>query len=223
MARTPAILPQGQMKAVKEYLSQRRASTVEVSVFGAEASGRHSFLRRLTAGQYSDHFDDPCDDQGARMLIAIDNHHVMLNFWMQLGRNGDLTPGYYHYNRQQMRESEAFVLLYDVTRRDSLDCLESAYDKLFKGETRPIWVCAGKTDRPQTQWAVSIQEGEQFSKKLGARFLGVSAKTGENLDKTLAVEIATAAVSYKISKEANVAGPSQVLQAELEPEAGCLS
>lgn len=117
-----------------------------------------------------------------------------------------------------LRERNIFMLVYDVTDRNTFDYIKKFHAEVFGAdqEGKPIWVCAGKSERPQEDWAVSAQEGEQFSTTIGARFMKFSGRTGHGLDDAFAHQIATdglldlAGVNYR--------GPSKILQVRSAPK-----
>ncbi len=80
--------------------------------------------------------------------------------------------------------TSAIVLVYDVTRRDSLDVLSSWIDDIHKHlpRTIPLFVVANKVDL-QADRVVSPEEGQKAAIALGAMgYWETSVKSGQNLD-----------------------------------------
>ncbi|KAM5353209.1 hypothetical protein ACJZ2D_016900 [Fusarium nematophilum] len=93
------------------------------------------------------------------------------------------------------------MLVYDVNSRPSFDRLWGFYDEVLTPEHRrkAIFVLANKTDRPRDKWVVSEDEGERFSRSIGARFRSVSAFTGDGLQTEYAAEMAAWAALSRIA------------------------
>lgn len=110
-----------------------------------------------------------------------------------------------------LQGTNVFLLVYDVTDRRTFDFIKKVHAEVFKAEEqgRPIWMCAGKSERPQEDWKVSAQEGEEFSTSIGARFLNFSGRTGLGLDDAFIHQIATEGVLDLAG--ANYLGPNQIL------------
>jgi hypothetical protein len=113
-----------------------------------------------------------------------------------------------------VRYCEALLIVYEVASRRSFDALKCYYDNfhlereqernvcLAQGCVRTcpprpkyhgvICVIASKTDR--AIWGVSTEEGVQFAASIGATFMAMSAKTGDNCSKDTLVEIVSRAL-----------------------------
>ncbi|KAH7143418.1 hypothetical protein EDB81DRAFT_934616 [Dactylonectria macrodidyma] len=81
---------------------------------------------------------------------------------------------------------------------------------------KPIWVCAGKSERPLEDWEVLAQEGEEFSTSIGARFMNYSGRTGLGLDDAFMHQIATEGALDLAG--ANYLGPNQILHVVPPPK-----
>ena len=148
----------------------------------------------------------------------------------------DRHSGYY-----MVRDCEASIFVYDVTNRASFEslgryhqnfceerCLErppwrlSPSSPLSKNPPRPpfrglFFVIANKIDRDRSDWAVSINEGEDFSARMEAIFLQMSAETGEGAQEEVLNDMASHILLRKIQNiieddgqekaERTVAGP----------------
>lgn len=117
-----------------------------------------------------------------------------------------------------LRKTNIFLLVYDVTDRNTFDHIKKFHAEVFGAdqEGKPIWVCAGKCERPEEDWAVSAQEGEKFSTTIGARFMKYSGRTGYGLDDDFARQIATDALLDLAG--VNYRGPGEVLQVRSAPK-----
>ncbi|KAL7624921.1 hypothetical protein AAE478_004135 [Parahypoxylon ruwenzoriense] len=85
--------------------------------------------------------------------------------------------------------------------RDKLARRKSAPPLPVPSKVPPSMVIANKIDLPKEGWAVSAEEGQQFSERIGASFVQASAKTSEGCTKEVMAELASRAL-YKKAYEA---------------------
>lgn len=99
-----------------------------------------------------------------------------------------------------MRHCDAFIYVYDVGNRSSFDDMRQHYEGVLVSRSREapyctlgcspscpprpdysgsVFVVANKIDLAPGEWQVTMQEGEDFCKSIGAIFIRMSAKTGE--------------------------------------------
>ncbi|KAF7555499.1 hypothetical protein G7Z17_g2122 [Cylindrodendrum hubeiense] len=196
-----------QNAAVREYLIEKKLSTVKMTVLGRFLSGRRKLLQRLTLGLPLELYD-PSENGEHRMIVHVKTHPVILDFSMRLGNEWPVQDPWHH---QIVQQGEGFLLVYDVTDRASFELLHGIHSELFgpTEEGKPLWVLATKTDQPQQKWVVSNQEGEEFSKSIGATFRSVSAHTGEGLGKVDAADMASWVILSKIPKPVETEGSSK--------------
>lgn len=105
----------------------------------------------------------------------------------------------------ELRHVEACIFVYDVGSRAGFDDVKCYYENFVLERSldarqhcqmgcwsvcrrRPqpykglVWVVANKIDRPEQEWAIAREEGEDFATSIGAIFIAMSAKTGEGHD-----------------------------------------
>ncbi|XP_055598658.1 ras-related protein Rab-18-B-like [Uranotaenia lowii] len=152
-------------------------ATFKILIIGESAVGKSSLMLRFT----EDDFDK---DQALTIgvdfktkTIEIDNIKIKLAIWDTAGqeRFRTLTPSYY-------RDAQGAILVYDVTKKDSFQKLESWLNELEIYGTRnnmAKMVVGNKID--STQRAISREEGFQFAKKHRTMFIETSAKNNEGV------------------------------------------
>ncbi|KAH7011088.1 hypothetical protein EDB80DRAFT_711230 [Ilyonectria destructans] len=201
-----AIITPQQNAVIQEYLSQNEDATIHIPILGHRWSSCRSVLYRLV--WKTDYWDDPTYNYLERTSVQINGHRVTLI--VELYESND-SPRM----AVPLQGTNVFLLVYDVTDRRTFDFIKKVYTEVFGAEEqgrpicRPIWVCAGKSERPQEDWKVSAQEGEEFSTSIGARFLNFSGRTGLGLDDAFIHQIATEGVLDLAG--ANYRGPNQIL------------
>jgi small GTP-binding protein len=84
---------------------------------------------------------------------------------------------------QFMKDGQGFLLIYSVTSVSSFEKLNELYQKVKRAPypDLPIIVLANKCDLVD-QREVSKEQGEEWAKQHGARFMEVSAKTNHNIN-----------------------------------------
>ncbi len=91
---------------------------------------------------------------------------------------------YARFARNYYRGAHAFVAVYDITDRRSLERLfvEFAFLARQGRDWRGITIIVGNKRDRETERQVPYAEGEAVARVLGAQFVEASAKTGENVE-----------------------------------------
>uniref|UniRef100_A0A182WFW8 small monomeric GTPase n=1 Tax=Anopheles minimus TaxID=112268 RepID=A0A182WFW8_9DIPT len=110
-------------------------------------------------------------------MLDIDGVKVKLAIWDTAGqeRFRTLTPSYY-------RDAQGAILVYDVTKKDTFQKLESWLNELEIYGTRnnmAKMIVGNKIDQPNR--AITRDEGFRFAKKHRMMFIETSAKTSEGV------------------------------------------
>jgi small GTP-binding protein len=111
----------------------------------------------------------------------LDNITVNLNMWDLAGQFD------YFFSCRQMylTGSQAVVLVYDATRKETFDNIQKWYDevvKLVEKDKIEFLLIGNKIDL-EDQIQVSYEEAKDLAKKLKIPFIQTSAKIGNNVDK----------------------------------------
>ncbi|KNA09147.1 hypothetical protein SOVF_156230 [Spinacia oleracea] len=128
--------------------------------------------------------------------ITIDNNKnkkvIKLQIWDTGGQEA-----YRSITRSYYRGAAAALLVYDITRRETFNHLETWLNDARQhalSENMTVVLVGNKCDVPCRMREVSVEEGKVFAKDHGLMgFVECSAKTGENVDE---VFVKTAAVIY---------------------------
>ena len=85
--------------------------------------------------------------------------------------------------RSYYRGAAGALLVYDITRRETFDHLQSWLEdcRKYSNQNIVIMLIGNKSDLEQKR-AVSKEEGESFAQKNNLTFLETSAKTAENVE-----------------------------------------
>jgi Ras-related protein Rab-1A len=81
-----------------------------------------------------------------------------------------------------LSKAEAGILVYDVTRKETFDSVESWYKEIKSvSPTITLILVGNKIDLIEDR-VVSTEQGEQIAEKLNISYIETSAKTGENIN-----------------------------------------
>ncbi|MFX1435935.1 MAG: GTP-binding protein [Promethearchaeota archaeon] len=78
--------------------------------------------------------------------------------------------------------AEAGILVYDVTRKDTLESLENWFNEIKSVSPTISMILVGNKIDLENNRIVSTEQGEQLAKKLNLSYIETSAKTGENIN-----------------------------------------
>ncbi|MFX1347498.1 MAG: GTP-binding protein [Promethearchaeota archaeon] len=78
--------------------------------------------------------------------------------------------------------AEAGILVFDVTRKDSFDKLESWFNEIKEVSSTISLILVGNKIDLEDQRVISYEEGEELAQKLNLSYIETSAKTGENIN-----------------------------------------
>ncbi len=91
-----------------------------------------------------------------------------------------------------LRNAEAGILVYDVTRKETLDSLENWFEEIKNVSPVISLILVGNKIDLVDQRVIPPEQGEELAKKLNLSYIETSAKTGENINdafKMLALEM----------------------------------
>jgi len=78
--------------------------------------------------------------------------------------------------------AEAGILVYDVTRRETLDSLENWFKEIKSVSPTISLILVGNKIDLENDRVISTKEGEELAQKLSLSYIETSAKTGENIN-----------------------------------------
>ncbi|KAF4464363.1 small G- Ras2 [Fusarium albosuccineum] len=177
-------------------------------------SGQPTANDMIAYGELCNEYD-PTDNGQWRLQQLVNGHKVLIELEMILGADKNSIQDAYHrlLAKQLIQQGDVILLLYHVQDRTTFEWVQAFTEKvLVPRPSKPIWLCAGRTHLPKEQWKVSTEEGEELSRRIGARFHEFSAQTNEGLGKSFVATMVKTLILSKILESTDVGEPSQDLR-----------
>uniref|UniRef100_A0A6B2G1N5 Ras-related protein Rab-2B (Trinotate prediction) n=1 Tax=Myxobolus squamalis TaxID=59785 RepID=A0A6B2G1N5_MYXSQ len=111
-------------------------------------------------------------------MINIDNNDIKLQIWDTAGQESfrSITRSYY-------RGAAGALLVYDITRRETFDHLQSWIDDTRQhGTPNVVIMVIGNKSDLEDKREVKKEEGEAFAREHGLIFMETSAKNASNVE-----------------------------------------
>ena len=155
----------------------------QLLIIGDSTVGKTSIITRFANGTFDSNYLATVGLDNFTKDEIIDNKTIRIKIWDTAGqeRYKSLTKGFF-------RNAEGVMLVYDVTNSETYENLKYWMQSIKNnlGENMgeiPIIIIGIKIDCQERE--VSVEEAENFWKEQGFPYFETSAKTGENIDKTI--------------------------------------
>ena len=155
----------------------------QLLIIGDSTVGKTSIITRFANGTFNSNYLATVGLDNFTKDEIIDNKTIRIKIWDTAGqeRYKSLTKGFF-------RNAEGVMLVYDVTNSETYENLKYWMQSIKNnlGENMgeiPIIIIGNKIDCQERE--VSVEEAENFWKEQGFPYFETSAKTGENIDKTI--------------------------------------
>ncbi|NWR57297.1 GTP-binding protein Di-Ras2 [Lathamus discolor] len=155
-----------------------QSNDYRVVVFGAGGVGKSSLVLRFVKGTFRESYIPTIEDT-YRQVISCDKSICTLQITDTTGSHQ-----FPAMQRLSISKGHAFILVYSITSRQSLEELKPIYEQIcqIKGdiENIPIMLVGNKNDENQNR-EVDSSEGEAMAKKWKCAFMETSAKLNHNV------------------------------------------
>mmetsp|Transcript_102611 Transcript_102611/g.203708 ORF Transcript_102611/g.203708 Transcript_102611/m.203708 type:complete len:215 (+) Transcript_102611:57-701(+) len=192
------------------------AKKCKVVILGDEAVGKTSLITRYvqSGSNLEDRYQATIGvDFFAKTVRLRDGGTMRLQLWDTAGQER-----YKSLARSYVRDAAAAILVYDVTKRSSLDGIRGWAETLRAecGDQAVLIVVGNKTDLEQS-CEVATDVGRREAQDLGAQiFMETSAKEGNNVE-VLFQEVALALPTASMPRRAEGAATLKELPRNSEP------
>ncbi|CDQ64982.1 GTP-binding protein Di-Ras1a [Oncorhynchus mykiss] len=154
-----------------------QSNDYRVVVFGAGGVGKSSLVLRFVKGTFRDTYIPTVEDT-YRQVISCDKSVCTLQITDTTGSHQ-----FPAMQRLSISKGHAFILVYSVTSRQSLEELKPIYQQVLaiKGsvDAIPVMLVGNKSD--ETQREVETKEGEAQATAWKCAFMETSAKMNNNV------------------------------------------
>ncbi|NXG45854.1 DIRA2 protein, partial [Psilopogon haemacephalus] len=155
-----------------------QSNDYRVVVFGAGGVGKSSLVLRFVKGTFRESYIPTIEDT-YRQVISCDKSICTLQITDTTGSHQ-----FPAMQRLSISKGHAFILVYSITSRQSLEELKPIYEQIcqIKGDVEniPIMLVGNKNDESQNR-EVDSSEGEAMAKKWKCAFMETSAKLNHNV------------------------------------------
>ena len=151
----------------------------KIIIIGDLASGKTNILAKYLTNTFEPNSTPTIGVEMKVKDFKIKEDLVKAQFWDTAGQEkyDSLTTSYY-------KGAKGALIVYDITQKTSFDKIESLLKKLRDNSNKNVNVIlVGNKRDLEDNREVLKEDGEELAKKLKIKFMEVSAKTGENLDK----------------------------------------
>eukprot|EP00055_Hartaetosiga_balthica_P005009 m.14019 g.14019 ORF g.14019 m.14019 type:complete len:218 (+) comp4241_c0_seq1:51-704(+) len=147
-------------------------------IIGDSAVGKSCLLLQFTDNRFQMVHDLTIGVEFGARMVTIDKKQIKLQIWDTAGQESfrSITRSYY-------RGAAGALLVYDVTRRDTFEHLDSwlADARTHSNPNMVIMLIGNKSDLAENR-EVEYEEGERFARAHNLMFLETSAKTSSNVE-----------------------------------------
>jgi Ras-related protein Rab-2A len=146
-------------------------------IIGSSTVGKSNILLQFTDKRFTHNSDLTIGIEFATKLVSRNKTVYKLQIWDTAGQETfrSLIRSYY-------RGTLGCLLVYDITRRESFESMESWLTELKNYVPNVSVVLVGNKIDLDAQREVETEEGIEFAQKHGLAFFETSAKTAQNID-----------------------------------------
>ena len=148
---------------------------VKCIVIGDTSTGKTSIVRRYIDNQFETNYCTTIGVDFKQKSLLVGTNLVKLQLWDTAGQEKFRVMAKSYY-----KGSQACLIIYDVTRKDSYSNVKSWCDQYIDSvtEEKPCVIIVGNKSDLKDQRAITTEEGKALAEKLSCKFCECSAKEG---------------------------------------------
>jgi len=152
----------------------------KIVLLGDGGVGKSCLTIQLTQAQFV-HGYDPTIENSYRKSAEVDGAVCVMDILDTAGQEE-----YRVLQDQYIHRGEGFLIIYSISSRASFELVLKFQQKIFmvKDEDKyfPMVIVGNKCDLPINEREVTLAEGQELAKRVGAPFFETSAKTRVNVE-----------------------------------------
>mmetsp|Transcript_86877 Transcript_86877/g.106558 ORF Transcript_86877/g.106558 Transcript_86877/m.106558 type:complete len:198 (+) Transcript_86877:85-678(+) len=159
--------------------STKQDQDYKIVVLGGGGVGKSALTIRLVTDNFLDEYDPTIEDS-YQCGLSVDGVREELDILDTAGQDQ-----FEALQDHWIRESDAFLLVYSITNKRTLEHCQTLYKKIKRNKENryiALVLVGNKSDLPKDVRQVTYDEGKKVATKLGnAKFYETSAKTGDGV------------------------------------------
>ena len=152
---------------------------LKIVVLGESMVGKTSFITRFTNDKFGGRYLCTVGIDYQKKIIEKNGKKVLLQIWDTAGqeRFRNVTKNYF-------KASQGFILAYDINNKESFERVQYWVEEIKSNAEENIKCILIGTKCDLDKREVSEEEGQNFGKQYGYKFLETSAKENININET---------------------------------------
>ena len=152
---------------------------IKVTLTGSSSVGKTNIIRRYLDNE---NLKNPASTNGgsyAPKLVNINNKLIQIDLWDTAGQERFLSLGKHFY-----RDASIVILVYDITSQSSFEEIKTVWYPYIKEYRKKGSVLAlvGNNSHLFEYEEVMECKAKEYAQQIGAIFMLISSKTGDNID-----------------------------------------
>jgi len=149
----------------------------KIIVMGAGGCGKTSLTTRMVNDCFMDDYDPTLQDSHTTSVVLSDGSDAALDITDTAGQDEFMCM-----RDQWIRDGNAFLLVYDLTRRETLQEVVHAYTQIRSIHAdAPVVVAGNKIDLASSIVLSGASDGSELARRWSATFFETSAKLNINV------------------------------------------
>eukprot|EP01084_Bolivina_argentea_P084467 152743_1 len=157
----------------------RSGNIRKITILGAGGTSKSAITVRMVANEFQQEYD-PTIEANYTCTLQVDGKNETLDILDTAGQE-QFAALQHHW----IRESQAFMLLYDVNSERTFAHARELYKNIQRnkeGERIDVILVGAKAHLPENQHEITYKMGKQLADEWNCPFIEVSAKTGVNVN-----------------------------------------
>ena len=159
--------------------NEQKPVSIKITLIGNSGVGKTRIIRRYSLNDYVENPTSTTGGNYSSKFVEINGQKYQLDLWDTAGqeRYRSLTKHFY-------KDAYIIVLVYDITKQNTFDELKSIWypNVLQMGEKYTVLAVVGNKSDLFEDEEVKEEEARQYTESIGATFMQVSAKNGDNIE-----------------------------------------
>ena len=182
--------------SLEETNSLEREFVFKITILGDAAVGKTSLINQFIEGSFQDDYKPTLGANIIRKDVNLDGVKVRLIMWDLAGQEK-----YRVVRSMYFQGCEGALLVYDITRYNTLESIKSKWLRDFKKyvKKKGAFVLIGNKSDLEGQRVVTTERGKELARKIKAsQFIETSAKVGENIEEAFTLLVNQILNNHKV-------------------------